>query len=237
MSLPKLQYPTINLTIPSTTQSFSFRPMLVKEEKLLLMAKTSEDPADILSSIKQVVNNCCIDPTFNVDKIPLFALEYLFLNLRGISVGDVVKVSYKDFEDNQIYDFQVNLKNVIVKYPENVESKIAITDKSGVIMVHPSAEIYNDKNFLKSVGEESFYRLVVRCIGQVYDAENVYEGKDFKEEDLLEFIELMDIPSFEKVRNFMVNLPSLYYKIEYKNSLGHDRSIELTSLSDFFTLR
>ena len=174
---------------------------------------------------------------FDVDKIPLFALEYLFVRLRGFSIGDSIKVSYRDMEDQQVYDFEVDLKKVEIKYPESLDTKIAITDKSGLVMQYPPAYIYDDKIFLKSEGDETFYRLVVRCIGQIYDADNVYEGKDFSEDDLLEFLELMDIKSFELVRDFMSNLPSLYYKLEYKNATGADKTIELTTLSDFFTLR
>ena len=237
MALPKISYPTISLTIPPEKTSYTFRPMLVKEEKLLLMAKVSEDQTDMLTAIKQVVNNCSMDPTFDVDKIPLFALEYLFVRLRGFSIGDNIKVSYRDMEDQQIYDFEVDLKKVEIKYPEKQDTKIAITDKSGLVMQYPPAYIYDDKIFLKSEGDETFYRLVVRCIGQIYDTDNVYEGKDFSEDDLLEFLELMDLQSFDKVREFMSNLPSLYYKLEYKNATGADKTIELTSLSDFFTLR
>lgn len=237
MALPKISYPTISLTVPPDNKAYSFRPMLVKEEKLLLMAKISDDKTDMLTSIKQVVNNCSMDPTFDVDKIPLFALEYLFVRLRGFSIGDSIKVSYRDMEDQQVYDFEVDLKKVEIKYPESLDTKIAITDKSGLVMQYPPAYIYDDKIFLKSEGDETFYRLVVRCIGQIYDADNVYEGKDFSEDDLLEFLELMDIKSFELVRDFMSNLPSLYYKLEYKNATGADKTIELTTLSDFFTLR
>ncbi|CAB4131496.1 Baseplate hub assembly protein, bacteriophage T4-like [uncultured Caudovirales phage] len=237
MALPKISYPTISLTVPPEKTSYTFRPMLVKEEKLLLMAKVSEDQTDMLTAIKQVVNNCSMDPTFDVDKIPLFALEYLFVRLRGFSIGDNIKVSYRDMEDQQVYDFEVDLKNVDIKYPEKQDTKIAITDKSGLVMQYPPAYIYDDKIFLKSDGDETFYRLVVRCIGQIYDTDNVYEGKDFSEDDLLEFLELMDLQSFDKVREFMSNLPSLYYKLEYKNAMGADKTIELTSLSDFFTLR
>jgi hypothetical protein len=237
MALPKISYPTISLTVPPDNKAYSFRPMLVKEEKLLLMAKISDDKTDMLTSIKQVVNNCSMDPTFDVDKIPLFALEYLFVRLRGFSIGDSIKVSYRDMEDQQVYDFEVDLKKVEIKYPESQDTKIAITDKSGLVMQYPPAYIYDDKIFLKSEGDETFYRLVVRCIGQIYDADNVYEGKDFSEDDLLEFLELMDIKSFELVRDFMSNLPSLYYKLEYKNATGADKTIELTTLSDFFTLR
>jgi hypothetical protein len=237
MQLPKIDYPTINIAIPPEKKQYMFRPMLVKEEKLLLMAKVSEEPTDILSAIKQVVTNCCLDPSLNVEKISLFALEYLFVRLRGFSIGDTIKVSYRDTEDEKSYEFEVDLKKVSIVYPKKIDTKIAITPTSGLIMRYPTAEIYDDKTFLGAQGEETFYRLIVRCIDQVYDSENVYESKDFSEEDMLEFIELMDIQSFEKIREFMFNLPSLYYKIEYKNSLGNTRTIEMKALTDFFTLR
>jgi hypothetical protein len=237
MALPKLDYPTINISIPPENKKYRFRPMLVKEEKLLLMAKVSAEDTDILQAIRQVVNNCLLDTTLDVDSLPLYALEYIFIQLRGFSIGDKIEVSYRDLEDQKNYDFEIDLKKIDVSFPENIDKVIKITDKSGIVMKYPTAEIYTDQTFLKSEGEESFYRLIVRCIDQIYDEDNVYPGKDFDEEALLEFLEYMDIPSFDKVRSFMLNLPSVYYKIEYKNSLGNDRSIELKNLSDFFTLR
>jgi len=237
MQLPKIDYPTINIAIPPEKKQYMFRPMLVKEEKLLLMAKVSEEPTDILSAIKQVVTNCCLDPTLDIEKISLFALEYLFIRLRGFSIGDTIKVSYRDTEDDKSYEFEVDLKKVTIVYPKKTDNKIAITKTSGLIMRYPTAAIYDDKTFLEAEGEETFYRLIVRCIDQIYDAENVYEAKEFKEEDLLEFIELLDIQSFEKIRTFMLDLPSMYYKIEYNNSNDTKRVIELKTLSDFFTLR
>lgn len=235
--LPKISYPTISITVPPAKKPLNFRPMLVREEKLLLMAKVSAEATDILQAIKQVVNNCSLDDTFNVDKLPLFALEYIFIRLRGASIGDEIKVSYRDYDDEKVYDFTIDLKTIEIKFPEQVNDKIAITPTSGLVMKYPAAEIYDDKTFLESEGEETFYRLVVRCIDQIYDGEKVFEGKDFKEDDILEFIELMDIKSFEKVRDFMTNLPSLYYKLEYTNSLDQKKTIELKTLSDFFTLR
>jgi len=237
MALPKISYPTLSITLPSDKKSYNFRPMLVKEEKLLLMAKVSEESTDILAAVKQVVNNCCLDPTFDIDKIPLYTLEYIFVRLRGFSIGDSIKVSYRDLEDQKVYDFEVDLKKVEIKYPEAIEDKVAITPTSGLVLQYPPASIYSDKTFLKSEGDESFYRLIVRCISQIYDGDSVFEGKDFSEDDLLEFLEMMDIKSFEKVRDFMSNLPSLYYKITYKNANDKEKVIELTTLSDFFTLR
>jgi hypothetical protein len=237
MALPKIQYPTTSIKIPPTNKEYSFRPMLVKEEKILLVAKASEDETDILTAIKQVINNCCLDDRFDVDKIPLFALEYVFLKLRSISIGDQVKVSYRDFEDNKLYDFNVILSNVEIRYPENIEPKIQINENAGVIMTYPTANLYSDKEFLATVGEESAFKLIVKCIDKVYDAETVHEAKEFEEKDLMEFIELLDVQSFTKIRDFMSNIPSLYYKLEYTNENGNVRTIELTSLTDFFTLR
>ena len=237
MALPKIQYPTTSIKVPPTNKEYLFRPMLVKEEKLLLMAKTSEEETDILGAIKQVINNCSLDDKFDVDKIPLFALEYIFLKLRSLSIGDEVKVAYRDNGDDKVYNFVVPLSKVEIKYPENNDSKIAITDKSGIIMSYPSGSLYDDKEFLSTVGEESSFKLIVKCIDKIYDAENVYEARDFNEGELMEFIELLDVKSFSKIRDFMENIPSLYYKLEYKNEKGSDRTIELKSLSDFFMLR
>jgi len=237
MALPKIDYPILNISIPPEKKAYMFRPMLVKEEKLLLMAKASEEETDILQAIKQVVTNCSLDSTLDIDKLPIYALEYLFVQLRGHSIGNVIEVSYRDLEDNKSYAFNIELPKIEIKYPENVEKIIKVTDKSGVVMKYPPASVYDDKAFLKSEGEDTFYSLVVRCIDQIYDADAVYEGKDFEEKAILEFLEYLDIPSFDKIRLFMSNMPTLYHKLEYKNANGNLRTIELKSLSDFFTLR
>jgi hypothetical protein len=238
MALPKIQYPTTTITFPDKTKSV-FRPMLVREEKLLLMAKESATETDILMAIRQVVNNCSLDPKFDVDTLPLFALEYAFLKLRAFSISDVVRVSYKDDNDNKIYDFDINLEKVTVKYPEVLpEPVIKVTNIAGLKMKWPTAAVYADETFLKAMSEEdSFFKLVVRCIDQVYDGDKVYTTADFNEEELLEFVELLDIKSFQKIRDFLTNVPHLYYKIEYKNSLGQEGQVVLNSLADFFTLR
>jgi hypothetical protein len=236
LKLPKISYPTLNIDIPPNPKKYMFRPILVKEEKLLLMAKNSGIESDVFSTIKQVVNLCSIDPSFEVDKLPLFSLEYIFLKLRAFSISEEIKVSYKDLEDDRSNEFTINLKEVTIRYPEATDNKIAINDKAGLVMKYPTAEVYDEKEFMDSDDSEKFYRLVVRCVDQVYDGDNVYEGRDFAEEDLLEFLEMIDVQSFEKIINFMNNVPTLYYKLSYKNSLGSDRTIELTTLSDFFTL-
>lgn len=235
MSLPKITYPQIVLAIPSTKKSIKFRPFLVKEEKILLMAKLSDEEKDILLAIKQVVNNCAQED-FDIDAISLFDLEYLFIQLRAASVNDTVQVSYRDNEDEKVYDFEVKLKEIKVNFPEKVDNIIRITDNTGIVLKYPNSSLYEDKEFLES-GEDSFFQLIVRCVDKIYSDEEVYETSQYDRKELEEYIENLDVKTFEKIQDFMINQPKLSYKIKYKNSLGNDREIELTTLSDFFTLR
>jgi hypothetical protein len=232
--LPKIHHPIFEFTVPSTKIVTKFRPFLVKEEKILLMAKSSEDRADILRAIKQVVNNCAID-NFDVDKLTLFDLEYLFLKLRSISVDNTVKVSYRDNDDQKVYDFVIDLSSIEVKFPENVESIIKISDDMGIVMRYPSASIFDDRTYFRA-GDDAYYELVLRCIDKIYDSDNVYQATDYNKEDLEKFLDDCGIAVFNEIQKFMTNVPKLYYKLEYKNSNGKDRVIELTSLTDFFTL-
>lgn len=236
MSLPKIDYPIYNIKIPSLKREFKFRPFLVKEEKLLLMAKENDNPVEILSAIKQIINNCSEDKNFEINKTALFDLEYLFLKLRAVSVDNTVAVSYKDMEDGKIYDFEVNLDEVEVIFPEKIDNKIKITDKSGIIMKYPSASLYDDEEFL-NLEKEQLFELIVRCIDSIYLEDEIYEAKDYKKQELEEFLENLNIKVFEKIQNFLLSVPKMEKRLQYKNSLGNDREIVLNSLSDFFSWR
>lgn len=235
MPLPKIKHPIYEFKIPSLNKKESFRPFLVKEEKLLLMAKSSEDPGEIFRSVKQIVNNCCLNESFNVDKITIFDLEYLFLKLRSISVGDTVEVSYRDNDDGDLYQFSINLNEIEVDFPNNVDKVIKVTDNIGIVMRWPSAAIFDDKEYLNS-GDQSFYELVVRCIDKIYQDEEIFDPSDYNPKELEEFLDDCGVNTFEQMQKFMADTPRLYYKIEYKNKNNKDRKIELTSLTDFFTL-
>jgi hypothetical protein len=235
MSLPKIEHPIFKIKIPSTKKETRFRPFLVKEEKILLIAKASEQESDVLLAIKQIVNNCCLDDV-NIDKLALFDVEYLFLKIRAQSINNIVAVTYRDNEDGMDYDFDIDLNNVVVSFPLNLESNIKLTDSTGVMMKYPDASLYEDKEFLNS-GDEVFYQLALRCIDKLYDKDNVYDVKNYTLQELAEYIENMDVNSFDKIRDFIINQPKLSYIIEYKNKMGNERKIELTTLTDFFTLR
>lgn len=236
MELPKISYPTLSIKLPPNNKEFHFRPMLVKEEKLLLMAKTTQDEKEILKTIKQVVNNCALDKSFKVNSIPLFCLQFIFINLRGFSIGNLIEVSYRDFSDNKVYNFEIDLKDVIIKYPEIIDFKIPVTSTSGIIMKYPPASLYDNKSYMEAQGQAAFDHLILRCIDTIYNGDEIASAEDFEDADLIEFLELLDIPSFGKIKNFLLNLPTLYYKLSYKNSKDEEKVIELITLSDFFTL-
>lgn len=234
MSLPKLDKPIFEMKVPSQDRYVKFRPFLVREEKILLIAQQSGNDKDIITAIKQVLANCIVDIDFKIDSLTTFDLEYMFLKLRAKSVNNVVEVSYRDLEDNKIYDFEVDLDQIEITMPESVSNKIQITDKIGMIMKYPSVTII-DEAPEGATSLEMVEYLVASCIDKVYDEDSVYPIVEQSKKDVQEFIDNLDVETYERVRNFFNEMPRLHYRIDYKNSLGNERFIELTSLRDFFT--
>jgi hypothetical protein len=237
MPLPKIEYPINELEVPSMKKKFKFRPMLVKEEKILLMAKVSEDDTDIFGAIRQVVNNCCVDEHLDVDKLAIFDLEYLFLKIRSLSIGDTTEVAFRDSEDDKVYEFTINLNEIEVKFPENVDKNVKISDTAGFTLRYPPATLYSDKDFLALDPNSVFDALVLACVDKIFDGEQVYDSSLYQKKELEEFIESLPVKAYDNVREFFNNVPSMKHEIDYKNSKGNDRKIVLRNLSDFFTLR
>ncbi len=234
--LPVIQHPIFNINIPSLKKEYKFRPFLVKEEKLLLMAKESQSETDIFTVIKQIAQNCSLDPKLDVNKLTIFDLEYIFLRLRSISVDNIVKINFKDFEDSKVYEFDVNIDEISVKFPKKTENTVKINSKTGIIMKYPSASLYGDQDFL-NLEKNHLFELIIRCVDKIYDGEEVYEAKNFSKKDIESFLENLSVKVFEQVQAFLTSTPKLEYVIDYKNSLGNDRKIVLNKLSDFFSLR
>lgn len=233
MSLPKIDYPLYNIEIPSLKKEFRFRPFLVKEEKLLLMAKESDNNSDILSSIKQVVNNCSMDNNFDINKLAVFDLEYIFLKLRALSVDNKVKLTYIDNEDGKTYNFEVDLNDIKVKFPEKINNNIKLTEKSGILMKYPPASLYSDQDFL-NLKKDHMFELIIRCLDKIYEDDSIIELKQYSNKQLTEFLDNLNIQTFEKIQEFLLSVPKIEYVIKYKNSLDNDREIILNSLNDFF---
>lgn len=232
MPLPKIDQPLFDMTIPSTKKKITFRPFLVKEEKILLVAQQSGNDTEIIRAIKQILTRC-IQEELDLDSLAIFDLEYMFLKLRAKSVNNVVKLSYRDTEDGEIYNFELDLDTIEVEMPKTINSKIEINENVGMTMKYPTASITDRmKNFDNEVDLMTFF--IVNCIDTIYDEETVYVASDFSEQEITEFLDGLDVKSFEKIREFFESIPRLYHKIEYTNSIESKRSIELTSLKDFF---
>lgn len=240
--LPKINYPIIDIELPSTKETKKFRPIIVKEEKILLMAKASESETDIFNAIKQIVNNCSIDDTFDVDSISLYELEYVFLKLRGYSIGNLIQLVYNDKEDNKNYEIEVDLNNVEIIYPSDDPNAniIEIDDKTGIVLKYPPATLYSDEEFLATHGEDIIEELVVRCVDHIYDDKNKYKvdiTNSEEKENLKDYLESLDSTTYKKVQDFFKSIPHMEYITEYTNSLGNTKKIVLRTLNDFFMLR
>lgn len=232
MTLPKIEKPLFELFVPSMKKTVKARPFVVREEKILLTAQQSGADKDIILAIKQVLNNCIIDE-FDVDDLATFDLEYMFLKLRARSVNNMIKVSYRDNEDNKVYDFEIDLDEVELKVEDDISNIINVTDTIGIKMKYPSVTILDNVPDTENAADVVEY-LIKSCIDQIFDEENVYPVKDHTDQELNEFLDSLDIETFNKIRQFFDNLPQMYYKMEYTNENGSVRTIELTSLNDFF---
>ena len=242
MALPKIKIPLFDVTIPSTKKDAKFRPFLVKEEKILLIAQSGGSKREMVNSLKQVINNCVtmLDGTdVDVDTLTTFDLEYIFLKIRSKSVENVVKLKYLDHEDEKEYEFEVRLDDIAIKYSPDHSNKVKINDDIGIVLRYPTASIINtfDKEEDEDLSEtEISIAMVKHCIDKIYDKEQVYLVSECAPGELDEFIDSMNVKAFEGIQKFFESMPTMYHKIEYTNSKGTAREIELTTLDDFFTL-
>lgn len=233
MALPKLSHPTFELEIPSTKQKIRYRPFLVKEEKILLIAQQSNDPQDMIFAIKQVLQNCSID-SVDVDTLTTFDIEYFFIKLRSKSINNVVTLRYRDLEDDQIYEFEVDLEKIEVDYNPEHENTVQISDNTLLVLKYPRVSMLTA---VKSENETDFVFAVLRqCLDKLIQGKKdfTFEGETVEEID--NFITSLDVKSFNKIQSFLDTMPKIRHTINYTNSLGNERKIVLENLEDFFTL-
>jgi hypothetical protein len=235
MGLPTVAHPTFSLILPSTKEKVEFRPFLVKEEKILLIAMSSEDQADIVRAIKQVISNCITTPSITVDKFTTFDLEYFFIKLRAKSVQNVITLSYKDTEDQQIYDVEVNLDEVEVKQSSEVIDKIEITPTSGIVLRYPRLNIMDAVENINDPVEFNF-AIMQACIDCIYDGDKVFKTTDFTTAEVQQFLDNLDVRTYQGIQAFIEAMPRVEHTIGYTNSNGKEVKIVLKTLTDFFTL-
>jgi DNA-directed RNA polymerase subunit M/transcription elongation factor TFIIS len=242
--LPKIDVPIYNVKLLSTGKNLRFRPFTVKEEKLFLMANESEELNNIIDTIKQILNNCILDE-FDIDSLPLFDIEHLFLNIRARSIGEVVNLKYKCNNDvldeetkeekkcNNVVQIDLNVLDIQPKKQEGHTNKIEITEKLGVVMKYPNFETL--KKFKDVEEADSIIKMTVSCIEYVYDADKIYYAKDTTEEELVEFVESMQSKDLERIKNFFDTMPKIKKDVDFKcNKCGHEEKIEIEGIQNFF---
>jgi hypothetical protein len=233
MPLPKIETPKFTAIVPSTKQEIEYRPFLVKEEKILMMAQESNNAKSILKATLDILSSC----TFNkidVNKLTMYDVEYLFLQLRMKSVGEVANIKLKCKETNEYVNYDLNLEDVQVQYPiKEIDNKVQLTPSVGVTLKPISV---NDAGDISSEDEDKqLVWGIAASIETVYDENGVYQLSDFTEKEVTEFVESLSRDQLKNIQEYVENQPTLSHTIEFKGPKGHDNTITLTGLQSFFT--
>lgn len=239
MNLPKINVPTYDLTLPLTKKNIKFRPFLVKEQKILLMAVESEDSTFINDNVKQILKNCCLSD-INIDKLPVVDIEYFFLNLRARSVGEDVTLKYRcqnapDGENKclNVLEVDFNLLDINIDSTD-IKDKIELTNTVGIKMKYPTYGIIEKLNSSKDDSEIAF-DIILDCIEFIYDQTELYNVEDISRQELTEFLENLNIDQFKKIQQFFENIPKLQKDIVTKCSkCGFEHKIHIEGLENFF---
>lgn len=239
MPLPKVEFPTYTMELLSSNKKIRFRPFLVKEQKLLLMATESEDDKDIIDTVKQICKNCILDD-IDVESLPVFDLEYIFLNLRSRSVNEIVELQYRcnnKLEDDKVCGslekFKINLLEIKPVRDENHSSKIMFSDNLGVVMKYPTFEMI--QKLEGDSEEEILFELLTKCIDYIFDKEEIYYTKDYKQEELIEFIDNLQQKDLEKIQKFFETAPKIKHNLQFKcRKCNYEEDITIEGLQNFF---
>jgi hypothetical protein len=235
MALPQVSLPTYELEVPSTGKTLKYRPFVVKEEKLLLLALESEDEKQIEDATKTLLKNC-ITSRVKLEDLALFDLEYIFLNIRAVSVGEVVEMllTCEDDGETQVR-YDLNLTAVEVFKPEDHSSKIMLSDEMGVIMKYPSFEEFVKVSIIGKDTSNEVIDIMGKCIDQIFDGEEVYDSSTTSKKEFVEFVENLTNKQFDDVQNFFTEMPVLKHEIKLTNpNTGVENTFVIQGLSNFF---
>jgi len=236
MALPRIDVPIYELVVPSTDEKIKYRPFLVREEKLLLIALESGKNEDILRGVKDIVDAC----TFNKLKLgnmPMFDVEYIFLQIRSKAVGEVSTLRVLCKDDGKTYaKVEVDLTKIEVQVDGTHTNKIELSDEMGVIMKYPTIDSFTE-NGIEEIKASNMLDVIITCISQIYDkkGEEVYDAKDSTQKELIEFVEQMNTKQFADVQKFFDTMPALKHEITVKNpKTKKENKVTLSGLNDFF---
>ena len=240
MPLPKINTPTYELTLPSTGKKIKYRPFLVREEKILIMAMESEDMKDITNSIVQILSDCILTENVKVESLATFDIEYLFLNVRARSVGETVDVNITCPDDGETQvEMTIDIDSIKIQKTRGHKNIIKLDDNLSMKLRYPSLDQFVENNFetgqvVSEVGQS--LSMITSCIDVIYNEEETWEAADCSKKELDEFVEQMNTKQFKQIEKFFTTMPKLSHTIAVKNpNTGVESEVVLEGLAAFFS--
>ena len=238
MPLPTIATPTYELELPSTGKKVKYRPFLVKEEKLLLLALETENSKDISTAIKTVLKSCIQSRGVKVEHLPTFDIEYLFLNIRGKSVGEIIEISLISPDDGETpVPVEINLDDVQIQKDEKHNNTIKLDDKLILEMTYPSLDqfVKNNFDFDGNIDMDQSFELIASCVKKIYNDEEVWAAADCTKKELIEFLERMNSKQFKEIETFFETMPKLSHTVTFVNpKTKNENTVVLEGLASFF---
>jgi len=240
MPLPKINTPTYEMTLPSTGKKIRYRPFLVREEKILIMAMESENMTEITNAIVQILSDCIISKDVKVESLATFDIEYLFLNVRAKSVGETVEVNVTCPDDGETQvEMSIDIDTIKVQKTRGHKNIIKLDDDLSMKLRYPSLEQFVESNFettdgLSEVGQS--LSMITSCVEMIYSQEESWEASDYSKKELDEFIEQLNTKQFKEIEKFFTTMPKLSHTIMVRNpKTGVESEVVLEGLASFFS--
>lgn len=235
MSLPQIAFPTYSLTIPSSKEKIKFRPFLVKEEKVLLMALESNEPAEMVQAIKTVLTQCVLTKDFDPDNLALFDIEYMFLQLRAKSVGEISELQANCAKCEATVDFSVDISKIKPKLTKKHSNEVLLKAPIGVILKYPDIDDVTKMESAEGKEVDALFNFIRDSIVAIYDDKQVYQAKDHTPEEMTTFVEGLGKDAYIKIQEFFETVPSLKHTVHYVcPACNHEDDIILEGLQSFF---
>lgn len=238
MALPKIETPTYTMVLPSREGEIKFRPFTVKEEKILMIAAETGEQKDMLRAMSDVIKSCTYDVVI-CDDLPVFDIEYIFLQLRAKSVGEIAKFRVLCPDDMETYtEIEIDLTKVDVQVDDDHDNKVVIDEKRnlGVVFDYPTLSTYDISKDIDTVSTEDVFNLIYSCVNHIYEGDKIYPGKDSTLKEKKEFFESISQKNLVDIRKFFDSIPRLKQEVEVENPKTKVKSIvTLKGLQDFFT--
>jgi hypothetical protein len=240
MALPKINTPTYELVIPSTGKKIKYRPFLVREEKILILALESEDTNQITTAVIDILSECILTKNVDVTKLATFDIEYLFLNVRSKSVGETVDVNITCPDDGKTsVEMQINIDSIKVQKTKSHKNIVKLDDKYSMKLKYPSFNQFIESNFDLTENNSEVNKsmnMIVSCIDMIYDDEESWDASESTKEELDEFIDQLNTKQFQEVEQFFKTMPKLSHKLKVKNpQTGVESEVVLEGLVSFFS--